>query len=941
MAQTLESFLKKYKLGKDSNVVYTHTKLSGGKYAIPNEKLEEFRQLYHKEVFELGRDCTLTEANSKYTQIKIDLDFRYTTEDNVPRRIYTMEDIVDVVKLYAKAIHEYMYVPESKCAAFIMEKTGPILNQKGTRHSDGQIIIKDGVHIIFPVVTHAKIAHKIRDDVIRDIGTVLDKHKFINSYKDIVDESVIEKNNWFLYGATKANSSAYLVTKIVRYKYDSESANVKITSYPDPSMFTSAQYVEMFSILNRDSDFSRTDIKARYLELLERTGEIEKSEYSRKREQSLNRNKRNFSRIDDEQIKYVCSLVDLTSKERAIAYKDWIEMGWCLHNIHNADDRLLKKWTDWSRTGVYTNTTDDEYKEQWDTFRNDGLGIGTLKMWAKNDNPEGYTAQAEQNIDQTLERMIWRDNLEHNDIAKIYHKKYQHQYVAICKSKTKYVWYHFKDHRWAELGSHSKLRKELSDDLASMFDKKANNYTTRSSNMANDENNDKMRECAQRCLKVSRKLRQTSYKNNILTECQDEFADEAKNFIEKMDENVYLIGCENGIYDLNYYHKDSNGSETFGNFRDGRPDDYVTFSTKINYDASITWDDPRVQEIESFVAQVIPNKNVREYIYQILASCLDGSTKREKMYVFSGSGGNGKSKLIELFDRALGDYSKGVSIALLTKKRADSNAAQPELQVTKGRRAIKFQEAEESATINTGLMKELTGGDKITCRGLFQDPIEFKPQFTPFLICNDKPKLPPHDDGTWRRVRLIEFVSRFVPDLKEANLERNLYPIDYNLSEKIQNWGEPFLWMLIEKYKEYRQNGSVITDPHEVMEYTNAYRRENDIFNAFMNECIVQDSMNSVCYLNDAFREYKAFMKENYSGMGEKPQKKGALQKYMAKILGKEYNPAECNRKTANQRSAGTCWLGYKVITMYTDPQSTQMGGVNSLQTMVNFEDDE
>jgi hypothetical protein len=267
MAQTLESFLKKYKLGKDSNAVYTHTKLTGGKYAVPNEKLEEFRQLYHKEVFELGRDCTLTEANSKYTQIKIDLDFRYTTEDNVPRRLYTIEDIVEVVKLYAKAIHEYMYVAETKCAAFIMEKTGPILNQKGTRHTDGQIIIKDGVHIMFPIITHAKIAHKIREDVIRNIGTVLDKHGFINSYKDIVDESVIEKNNWFLYGATKANSSAYLVTKIVRYKYDGESNDVKIASYPDPAMFSSAQYVEMFSILNRDSDFSRTDIKARYLEL--------------------------------------------------------------------------------------------------------------------------------------------------------------------------------------------------------------------------------------------------------------------------------------------------------------------------------------------------------------------------------------------------------------------------------------------------------------------------------------------------------------------------------------------------------------------------------------------------------------------------------------------------------------------------------------------------
>ena len=63
--------------------------------------------------------------------------------------------------------------------------------------------------------------------------------------------------------------------------------------------------------------------------------------------------------------------------------------------------------------------------------------------------------------------------------------------------------------------------------------------------------------------------------------------------------------------------------------------------------------------------------------------------------------------------------------------------------------------------INTGQMKELTGGDLITTRALFKDQMQFKPQFKMLLTCNILPDIKSSDRGTWRRVRAVEFTSVF------------------------------------------------------------------------------------------------------------------------------------------------------------------------------------
>ena len=146
-----------------------------------------------------------------------------------------------------------------------------------------------------------------------------------------------------------------------------------------------------------------------------------------------------------------------------------------------------------------------------------------------------------------------------------------------------------------------------------------------------------------------------SFKNTLMDECKSIFYDST--FEQKLDSNIYLLGFDNGIYDLEQ-----------GIFREGRPDDYVTLSTRNSY---YKWSDKNPYNIKiiKFFEQILPNESIRKYFINVLCTCLSGLTKEEKIYVLTGSGSNGKSLTMDLLCQALGDYYMSCDISMITRKR--------------------------------------------------------------------------------------------------------------------------------------------------------------------------------------------------------------------------------------------------------------------------------
>ena len=130
-----------------------------------------------------------------------------------------------------------------------------------------------------------------------------------------------------------------------------------------------------------------------------------------------------------------------------------------------------------------------------------------------------------------------------------------------------------------------------------------------------------------------------------------------------------------------------------------------------------------------------------------------------------------------------------------------------------------MQEPSEQDKINIGFMKELSGNDRILCRGLYKEPYEFKPQFKMILTCNELPEVPSDDGGTWRRIRVIEFLSKFCENPTKANE----FSMDLELSDKFDRWAETFMSMLIERHKHINPN--CIHEPMEVRIATESYKK--------------------------------------------------------------------------------------------------------------------
>jgi putative DNA primase/helicase len=221
-----------------------------------------------------------------------------------------------------------------------------------------------------------------------------------------------------------------------------------------------------------------------------------------------------------------------------------------------------------------------------------------------------------------------------------------------------------------------------------------------------------------------------------------------------------------------------------------------------------------------------------------LASCLIGSGKNQSFNVYHGSGSNGKSILADLMSISLGEYKGTVPITLVTEKRGLIGGTSDEVIKLKGVRYAVMQEPSKNVKLNEGIMKELTGGDPIQARALYAESEVFEPQFNLVVCTNNLFDVDSNDDGTWRRIKKVDFMSKFVDEGEEYNDETPyLYPKDKTLKDKLPQMAPVFVSMLVKRA--FETDGNVV-DCQTVINASNKYRKGQDHIAAFISERILK-----------------------------------------------------------------------------------------------------
>ena len=451
--------------------------------------------------------------------------------------------------------------------------------------------------------------------------------------------------------------------------------------------------------------------------------------------------------------------------------------------------------------------------------------------WLRKDNFEEYQKIKETTIDYYLEK-YFETGTEY-DAAMALKQIYKDRFVCVSYDK-RGIWYQFKNHRWVS-DKGLCLRNKISEEFYYLIQSKVEQLQKEVIEYQDDdERKTFLSKKMSKIVDLSMKTKKTGDKDHIMREAAEIFYD--GEFIRNMDTNKYLMCFNNGVVDF-----------VTKTFREGYPEDYITKTTRINYvsyEENIGGEDFRktAGEIEEFMQKLFPIPDLKQYMYDHLASCLIGANKNQTFNVYHGSGSNGKSIVADLMSVTLGEYKGTVPITLVTDVRGKIGGTSDEVLKLKGIRYAVMQEPTKGAKLNEGIMKELTGGDPIQARGLYSESEIFEPQFTLVVCTNNLFDIDSNDDGTWRRIRKCDFMSKFIDEGETYDDDtKYVYPKDKSLKDKLPCLAPVFASMLVKRA--FETNG-IVENCETVLNASNKYRKGQDHIAAFVVDRIIKTGIN-------------------------------------------------------------------------------------------------
>jgi P4 family phage/plasmid primase-like protien len=874
-AHPLSKFLNDHKCGQGHGQDASLCGMGAlkGRWLVKDEEYPQFIDHLHDYLFvQKGRPLNLVEQPrlDSPKPLLIDLDFKFAVDTNLSHR-FNQGHIRSFVRNITESMAAFMDLSAYEALRFFV-------SLRPQAYADGKKYIKDGIHIQCPDIALTNEKQKVLrlwllenesvQKAFADIG-------YTNTVEDIYDESMVRKQGWFPVGESKPQIPPYKLETVLTFNPDSGAIDNGSCDIEEREL------MEILSVrynIPADDNDIRRDAKALYDKYLKAKPPPPSTaaNLSAIPESIGVRCQETGHSYDTEETELAKAIaLQCLSVKRADDYKTWMEVGWCLANIDGSES-MFETFQEFSKKSDKSTGTDwGKLRSAWmrgfsRNTKGAKLTMKSLHYWAREDNAEKYKELIETDH---IRFAQWRVADTHHHTARLLYRMYKGKYCASVESR-KTEWYVYDDaiHTWRHTNQGMDLRDKLSAEVANvvvlarmrlkdaahakyMAEKEKDTARNLPGIVGTTSDSDWHKnwsgsdsEHFQILTKLEQHLYSTDFKNSVMKEAAELFCEE--DFTNLLNMNQYLFACKNGVIDLNneVYDADLGRMKKVVVFRPGKPDDYMSFLAGRNYPDSDAIEyhpydpnDPMQQELMDFLAKIFPDPEMLSYYIRLMASCLEGANREQCYYTFIGVGGNGKSKVVDLMKYTFGDYCSSLSATALTRKRPDSGAANPDIIGIKNKRFIYLQEPDDREPLNTSRMKQFSGEDVVEARGLFEDQQRFRITGKLFMMCNRLPPIHAMDRGTWRRIRVLNFGSKFVdksdPELKAER--PNVFLRDNDLDAKLRIWREAWLSLLVHVYEtEYLVSG-LEPIPAAVINESNKYKESFDMYGKFKGERMV------------------------------------------------------------------------------------------------------
>ena len=296
---------------------------------------------------------------------------------------------------------------------------------------------------------------------------------------------------------------------------------------------------------------------------------------------------------------------------------------------------------------------------------------------------------------------------------------------------------------------------------------------------------------------------------------------------DAFDENRLLLGTPGGMVDLRT-----------GDLRQAARGDMITKLTACAPAAPGS----RPERWLTFLHEIFDgDADLVAFIQRAAGYALTGLTTEHKLLFLYGTGRNGKSVFLNTLTHIWADYARRAAAETFLNSAVEKHSTG--LAGLQGARLVAGSELPVGKTWDESVIKDLTGGDRMTARFMRGDFFDFDPQLTLMIAGNNQPSFRGVDEAIRARVVLVPFLVTIPPERR-----------DKGLADKLKAEGPEILRWAIEGAGHWLDKG--LNVPAKVAAASTEYMDDEDTLGQFLIDETVTDPAGFVTTtdLHDRFK---------------------------------------------------------------------------------------